>query len=91
MLGRVEHLEARLLCRELLVFSVALDRDPPRVEHLDQVARVVLARVEAVLDLADPGRIDHRVSIRLVPKKACARALGRMRLVRRWDRDRRAQ
>src|SRR5262245_41419755 len=68
---------------ELLVFSVALDRDP--VEPIGQVARVVLDRVVAVLDLADPGRIGHRVLIPLVPKKACARDLARMRLVRRWD------
>ena len=57
---RVEHLEAHLQCRELHVFSVELDRDPP-AEHLEPVAPVVLDRVAADLDREDPGRIDHRV------------------------------
>lgn len=79
-----EH-RVHLLHRELLVFSVALDRDP--VEPIGPAARVVLDRVVAVLDPEDPGRIGHRVSTLLVPKKACAHDLVRMQRVRRWDRD----
>lgn len=52
--------ELHRLHRVRLVFSVALDRDPA-LAQLDPEVRVAGGLVPAVLDMADPGHLGHRV------------------------------
>jgi hypothetical protein len=60
----LQRMEQRLvlhrLCREHLVFSAALDRDPVQA-RLDPEVRVAVGLVLEVLDMADPGHLGHRV------------------------------
>jgi hypothetical protein len=90
---------ARLLCREPLGFSVALDRDRAAAAvDLDPVdpwalgpALAVPGSAAADPGLADPGHTGRRALMALVPKKACARVPARTQHVRPWDHDHRAR